>query len=414
MKFKHIYNNMSKNIIITITFLIVVIVMSISTLSSITSIKYSYTEIKNIEKKLSRKIYKFTSINGIDVINLNSNDEFSNKILKKINDEFYFYIFSKQPIYLKAFNGSEKIINKINTFDDGNYLRDSVYLINDKFFEVNDIKLKEGRKFTKEDLMIDNLSKNKNLVPVILGSNYSKYLNLGDKIIIGNPEEKVEAEIIGFIEENTNINQLNDILSPNYINIDNYVLAPYNIRSSQTEVLKELLFGNGVLIFNEDYSMRDINSKLNSISNEVLKSLDIKVGFEELTELAKQENTYRFNLIILKIVSNVLICTLSLIILIILDILLIEKRKKEYGIHILCGGTKKDLYFSIIIEQAILTILPYFSVLIYLKYSNRLNISISISILSLIIIFSVIITVITISINNIYSTSISNLIKGDD
>ncbi|MCD7835725.1 MAG: hypothetical protein LUG83_03555, partial [Lachnospiraceae bacterium] len=85
-----------------------------------------------------------------------------------------------------------------------------------------------------------------NKISVILGSNYSNEYKVGDTIHISFVFSDSEAQIVGFLEEGTNIYYRNK-----YVNLDKYVIMPVFINDDYE--------GNEIYNFsvNHFYSLRN-------------------------------------------------------------------------------------------------------------------------------------------------------------
>ena len=414
MRFKHIYNNMYTNLIKSLIFMLIVMLASFGILKSVVMVKYYNTKYKSVKEVIDTKIYKINAVNGAKVVESNYDEETAKEVLQFLNNENDFYYFAKQTLVLSDFEGSENIGLEISESPKGKSLMDSVYSINNNFFNINKIELEQGRFFTEEELKVNIHSNKNNKVPVIMGYEYEKYFNIGDQVSIFNIDENVSVEIIGFMKENTSVIDYNKMIGNAEINIDNKVIAPYGITGTYSENLKKIFWGKGILKMDFDIPMEDINNRLNTISDYILTKMDVKVGFSDINKTVNEEYQYRLSIIIIRMISTLVICILGITTLGIISLMSIDKRKKEFGIHILSGSTKLDLYKSIVIEQVILTVIPFISVWVYLKGVVGLGINYSITIISLLILTAVIGIITFISIVKIQSISISTLIKGDD
>ncbi|MBO4909225.1 MAG: ABC transporter permease [Lachnospiraceae bacterium] len=150
-----------------------------------------------------------------------------------LNSESFEYVeLYDNPVYLDDYNGPE---NNVSGYEHGNTIESQTYeFVDDKgivtkstcvkavWFGLNtipffDLKISEGRGFTEEDLILDPGKP----ISVILGYSYKDLYDVGDVLSIKYVFNESKAEIIGFLDEGSNV-----FRGTSFMKIDNYVVMP--------------------------------------------------------------------------------------------------------------------------------------------------------------------------------------------
>ncbi len=227
------------------------------------------------------KYYELTKL-GVE----NKLSQFNNKL---INSKYFdYYMMYNQPVYVADYKGSEKNIygyeNKVDVNNDKVILVDKKgvertstnlkgFWIGENVLDDFKLKLLEGEGFSKDDFILKDSNNN---ISVILGSNYNDIYNVGDKIYISFVFAEREAEIIGFLEEGSNV-----YYSGDYINLDRYVIMPIFTNDKY----------NGKSVF--DLKISDFYTLRNSgVVATKLNIEDVKSIVEQYSESAGLANNY--------------------------------------------------------------------------------------------------------------------------
>ncbi|MGL4109843.1 ABC transporter permease [Clostridium sp. LP20] len=218
-------------------------------------------------------------------------------------------------------------------------------MINYDFFNRYDLKLSEGRNFTKADFEIDYKKEN---IPLILGKDYKEHYKIGDTISQNiSDTEKITFKIIGFYEDNA----IPSILS-------------------KTEFIENITFSNALSIFptvknldffNETVAINDVGCFVEA-NNDM--SIDyVKEQFKKdygnsnfiIRDIPLKDDYIPAKEVLYKDVINSVVLGLILTILSVIGVISvllgeIKERRKEFGIRIACGATINDLCKELFFE----------------------------------------------------------------
>lgn len=220
----------------------------------------------------------------------------------------------------------------------------------------------DGRMLTNEDIEYEG-----EYIPVILGYDYAEYYKVNDIF-----EDKYK--VIGILEEDSFY--LNPRWQGKVYNLDKTIMIPMNYGTvgwggaflNQLNVLTEdqdVLNKITIKAFEEglqEVTFRKMTDQLIYINNDMAVKIKIYLGIA-------------FILLIMCIASEV--STLLNI---------IESRKKEFIIHIMCGAEKKDIYIRIGLQIfIILLISSILSCFIFTEFLNWILTLVCISIIAVIV-----------------------------
>ena len=414
MKFKYVIKEINKNKVFTLIMIIQFIIMFFAL--------YSLFQVKILTKNESEKINRcfkddiVFSIRHSTVIDKNlcvkSNKQKNN--LKKsfknlLESNVHTYTYSPQYCLLMPTNNSWQQFaewNTLNEYDGKTYYTAKHAIINKNAIERFKLKLKEGRFFTDKEY---ELIYNQKSIPIILGYNYLKYYKIGDKIDCGYDEKFYE--VIGILEKGQYIPTDLRIMN-RYKNLDTSILTNTYIYESINSMYHGIMCSN-FIFYNKNLSKSQIMYYNNKLKQDFKNKLGINIKIEpqqryvnqELQAVKNQEDSIQFACI--TIIAFLSITT------ILSKLSCINKRKKEFGVHILSGGTLKNIAFMIYFETFITIIISFLIFINIVSYRygsiNLLNIA---NILLISVIVSIILTIIPII--KILKFNIVDLIKGEE
>ena len=223
-----------------------------------------------------------------------------------------------------------------------------------------------GRFFENEDFNSNDL------IPVILGYGYNDYFKIDDTINYFDEYKNCEKKlkVIGFLQKDTYFYE--HTLSPDSVfNLNNYIVFP--IQPIDEQMDKENLkikylskFSDVVLISDkESSSLQNIiqskSNELNLINVQIQSGKSMINSYKDIANTQKKFSITIFVIILLFASINVIATFVNYIL----------KRKKEFGIHILCGATIQDIFERIFIEVAILITSSYALMFIVNYLLNR-------------------------------------------
>lgn len=348
-KIRYAYINQSKHIIVNLLLLIQLVV-------GFLGIHYGFNLfMDNKEKKdmankiLTQDTYRIEGLYSPvrDENNLNKFEERSLATIKLFQSrEENFLCQNEYGILAEYFNGAMNIgrYGRIESIKGKTYYDAPVLIVNKLFMEYYDVKVDKGRMLTDEELEL-KFDKPSN-VKVLAGYEYSKFFDIGDKIINFDDTLK-ELEIVGFLPKDMTISNFS---VGNEISLNNYIIAGYNFHKNAEILLERSIINASYLIYDKEMDKNEIKG----INDDLIQSFNSihggNIGLRNINHLLEYDNSIREPRVIftMKMIGIILVFIFSAII--ISSILLIDKRKKEFAVHILSGATLRDLCEIVFIE----------------------------------------------------------------
>ncbi|MGL5150681.1 MAG: FtsX-like permease family protein [Clostridium sp.] len=324
---------------------------------------------KNIDELFDiNKTYacRIVPIGGFDS---NYNMEYNKDIEKLINDKDIFNklkqdgLVNRKMIYYTSLlpmrEINENLIDKYKKLEIGKQMDVAAkILVNEDFIDRFDIKVVEGRTFTKEDFNKDY----KENIPIILGHDFIQKFDVGDIIkedILVNFEknnnivEFINFEVIGFLDKNALIgcdSTLNKYTSRIYYS-DSLSAIPIVRNAYDLSEIFALEYKGLLLELNDGITIESIKERL----DKDLNKYDLVFNYESLTGidgmkeiLSRDKNISLFNGFLVSFLA-ILGCTATILGSFI-------NRNKEFGAKLFSGATLKDICKEIIQEIFVLTI----------------------------------------------------------
>lgn len=417
MKIKYAFLGISRNLIYT--FLLVV------QLIFVFNVIYQNLYLNNkvsVESKDIKRFFENTKLYSIEMVDLPNRESISkigNEKIKKTLEtvknsrDYNFIQLTRYALPLQKFIGYEKY--KANDYEfkmeDKDFFSAKNYIVDSNFLNKYPIALEKGRLFNSDEFKREY--GDTNAIPIIVGNNYKEKYNIGDELTYVRAEKGIhKAIIVGVIKKNQYIP--GDLVSVDerYVNLDDYILTTSSLEKDDISLLIDNLFGN-YMYFNKNTSKDQVNIYSDTIKKTFEDNLHVKVGLRDLNEYGTAElEIFGKQQSIVFVTASIIIVFVSLTLIISILNSIVE-RKKEFGVHILNGGTLKDISITIYLEVFLILFIAYIlSLPIIFKVNQNFDLSI-ISILFAILTFlSIIISIIPII--KIYNLSISELIKGDE
>lgn len=411
MKFKYIIKELKKNIIFTLILIIQLIIMFF--------ILYNLFQVQAIAKTEVQKVNNYFkdkqvfTIKSLDVEDeISSETKINENELEKIAENLINsrkYIYTSQAGYIVMM----PVISDWNRFSKWSKLSekngDAYYaakhlIINKNNVKQFNIKISSGRDFNNEEY---SLKYNQKIIPIILGYNYSEFYKVGD-IIKSFPDGR-SLEVIGILEKNQYM-PYNMMVTDRYANLDDYILTTTYCYDDYIQMYDGLIQSNFILYSKSDLEIYESNNNIKKLFKD---KVGINVRIEPQEKYINQElNAAENQLKVLNAASIILIIFLSMTS-IITKLSFIDKRKKEFGVHILSGGTLKDIASMIYLETfiSVMFALYIFNIVVACRYEHvDYLIIFYIFIISMFI--SVVLTIVPIV--KIMKFNTATLIKGDE
>ncbi|MGL4874249.1 MAG: ABC transporter permease [Clostridium sp.] len=408
MNFKYAIKSMKKNLIFNLLLFIQVSLAFTVIYKGIeidASINAETDKIFNFFK--DNKVYTIKDVGRIQTENINSKEEeiLLNKVLKEEKTIFTQQINVGELI--EYFDGYENFLRYdsiAEEFEDNGIkmFQVSNLLTSKNFLETFNIKLDSGSFFKDGDFIkSNNPSKTR---PVVLGYDFKEHFNLGDKI---KTIDGASLEVVGFLAKNqvTPYVLMKNRDHDKYLNLNKFILQPYNTPTFE--------YWYNFLMFDKSKSDADISKFIFSIQKDFEEKVGQSVEVEDLTDIINENlDIYKMqkDLSNMAMVSIIFFLLLSLIV---TNLNLIIKRKKEFGIHILNGGSLKDIATRIYLETFLVLISAFIIFILGILLGNQgLNTTGILCVLVVAVLISIAVTIIPII--KIMKLSIPSIIKGDE
>lgn len=426
MKLKHLIKNFLRNKWFN-SILILQVVLGLIALNITLDLRQKITEEtrKIISYFDNKDVYTLRYIDYEDGTGIS--DEFNSKLTEENFDECYNMLGNSDFLTFTHNDGSFPLALKQSEIDNfqnfqyydvyGNvdgipYFQAKNIIVNNTALTQFNVSLSQGRLFNFDEYSYD-FTKYNNYIPLIVGSDYSNQFNLGDKISVYQDDGFKDGIIIGILEDNqfmpSSMSQTGDY---KYVNLDNCIITTYSIFTSYLTKYRWIQDFNFILL-DKDIPMDKINNYFDTIKTTFKEKLGMSIAFENQNNYVQSElDTYNTQNDIMTLTSLTIFIFITLTIIISL-LNSIIKRKAEFSIHILTGGTLLDVSKMIYLETltSLLLSLGISLNIIYFRYGN-LTLQRFISLFFIIIIISILATIIPIT--QILKLDINSLMKGSD
>ncbi|MFD1988880.1 hypothetical protein ACFSGI_02685 [Paenibacillus nicotianae] len=281
------------------------------------------------------------------------------------NDFEYLAIFDQSIVLkgkqsLKQFtegyeNGSE--IREM-TRDNNFYTEVKSIQINSKAIDYFKLKATKGTLWTKKDFDMPN-----KVMPIIMGSSYSKIFDVGQTIEIEYYNENIQAKVIGFLEKNSRIYYQT---SPEFY-LDNYILVPYRNYKEPTSEKEEDFQRKNYFAMNNGYIITENNIKNKQLMLKRVEAIAQKTNFEKYSFIGINPHFIQYRGLLTVMIENknlayIIFCCsfiINILILILIFFLQQKKRYSDFYIHYINGSSEKYLTKMQILEITIIILFSY-------------------------------------------------------
>ncbi|AYD39708.1 ABC transporter permease [Clostridium fermenticellae] len=372
----------------------------------------------NSETNKVERFFKDKKAYKLEAEEFNFNANSSN--FKTIVDIFKTMEKSKKYTFVRN-SGSGMMIPTFNNYkqfqasgefhavvDGKTYFQTKDMCINRPYIKMYPLNVQKGRMFTDDEF---NFIGDNNVFPIIIGANYSKYFKVGDKI----PMDSRIGKIVGILKENEyspgDVSQIGE----RYVNLNNYIISTDASYKNEVSLCDSTLFNTNYIIFDNSTEQSEINSELSKIKKALNAVPAIRnANMRDLSKYITQDRDMleeQYEIISITSISVIIFVCITFIISILDSV---DKRKKEYGIHIMSGGTLSDIakitYWEIFITFFISYVIT--GSIIYYRDGKLININSLILLFIIVLIISLAAAVIPVI--KIFKLNINELVKGDE
>lgn len=308
--------------------MILIFVIGQYTFHLITEYVSFHQKLDQIDAKKNESYFAFQDQNS-DVMpdcSFQTYQKFQKEISKLCNDTDF--SFGVSDIMLK----SDKIPDKFITFKDSKRKYFQATYVSKNFLEYYHIKTNEGTIFSRKDY--EQISTD--LIPVLVGSSYGKYIKKG-QILDG------KYKVIGVLEQGASY--LDTQLNSDVVFMDDQIVIPmiYQAKEWGGCYVNHLTFSTDdkmvikkVTKLIQQYGFKDY--KIHSMKNQI--------------SILKNDFWTEVSFVMMMNLILTIFCVISMISML---LHLIEERKTEYGIRMLCGASKQDICINIMLPVGVIT-----------------------------------------------------------
>ena len=291
------------------------------------AIKYVsfHQKLKQISEKKDKSYFAFQDQNSDNMpdCTLETYQKFRKEINELCNDTAL--SFGVSDIVLK----SSKIPDKFISFKDTGKKYFQITYVTEHFLDYYHIKTKNGKVFSQKDY--EDISSN--LIPVLVGADYGEYIKKG-QILDG------KYKVIGVLEEGASY--LDTELNSDVVSIDDQIVIPMIYQAKEW---------GGCYVNHLTFSIND-----NAVIEKITKKIR-QYGFKdyEIHGMRKQIDDLKADFwteVSFIMIMNGILSVFCIISIVSMLVHLIEERKTEYGIRMICGASRKDICINIMLPVA--------------------------------------------------------------
>lgn len=286
------------------------------------------------------------------------------------SEYFEYLMMYEQPVNIMDYRGKDSNIygyeyssdlsNKTVSYEDENGTTKSntnvkAFWIGDNVIDFFNLQLSEGNAFQEEDFILNPDSP----ISVILGANYTDEYKVGDVIDISFIFAENKANVIGFLQEGSNV-----YFKDAFLNLDNYVIMPtflnddydgkeiYNFSVNYFYVLRN----SGVIA--SRLAVEDIQ--------EIIAHYTEEAGFEGESGylIMGYDNTFKANfdagIELINFLITIIVMLIIIAVIILNTICIINKinrNKRYYATLMLNGCSRVQIYLILLWELLFIFIL---------------------------------------------------------
>lgn len=229
----------------------------------------------------------------------------------------------------------------IDITKEGNVIQEIV--ITEKFLDVFNLSLSEGRKFEKNDFT--NPDSN---LPIMVGYYLKDTYKLGEtyEFVHGGTGELFTGTIVGILEKNSNYYELNN--SNVSISLDYAYIIPQNIKDMSNLSFSDLdMAETRLVVFGEKNDIQKIFSQKSPI-DVILINVNEKINY--VLEIQRNSIIYVGSIAVMFLIFSLAVVSIGYS-------RLFKKQQKEYRVHLFCGASKRNIVFRFILLSFIMLVI---------------------------------------------------------
>lgn len=283
------------------------------------------------------------------------------KFVSSLDEEIYTGAFYETGEYFNELESNSEYIRKNQTIYKNTYRENSP--------EISEVIYVDAQLFNMIDTNITASMfeiSNDEYLPVYVGYEYKNILPLETVLTLSRTDQKYIIK--GYIQNEKWLNN-DDFISFAPISLDNKFIIPFSELDKKDNITQEST--NGKIFIYLGNNENNINKYIQEI-NTYAEENGIKLNITSVNELIDDYKNANQNIINSNIFLAIMVSVCAITSIISTISILVLMRKKEYGIKIAFGYTKKKIIFSLITEVITLefcsALISY--LMIYLKTLN--------------------------------------------
>lgn len=302
-----------------------------------------------------KKYYEYLDDNNTDDI------ERLIRVKKRLMEEnqFSYMVLMYQPVEVRGFKMPDIFLqgyedgeseSSVFEYDGDTFYYTKCVQVSDNFFREFDIEVSEGQIFGSDDYVYE---KNKK-IPILLGKEFKKYFQIGDKLEGNYLFENMTWEVVGFLNDNA---FFYNCMNEEFESCDRYIIMPALANEEKDYFCKIMLLQqmNGIIISDMGFpETRDLYE--NIFAREDMADWGFYMRDPKAAENANtlletyssmtDEVSRQFN-VILGLTIAFAVASLSSVL-----CGFIKEKRREYGIHMLCGANTLQILGDIIFLES--------------------------------------------------------------
>lgn len=282
-----------------------------------------------------QKLLDFKNLDEIYFMKDVTSEEYLNSSLFQSptvrQDLFQFYQFLKtsEGFTSYSFYAEEGIVPELTQANGGGKKSHPILYMDSTFQSIFSLKCTEGTLFLPTDF-----EKEANLSPVLLGANYRKQFHQGD--IIDH-----QYEVRGFLESQSfylDPKRTNEILY-----LDDAIVFPLILNETSELGELDMAINNTCIITKNPASLTEIQQRSASLSLFTYEFISMK---QQLNAIIESE-VHTIQLFLLPMALVLALCTICMISSL---LIFVQRRQREFAVHLLCGCSMFLLVFRLCLQ----------------------------------------------------------------
>ena len=340
------------------------IISFLISLNAFTNAVSLYTQVDMVKdtfkESMIDNIYTLKIVNSKD----NQAETITNikNFISSLDEEIYTGAFYETGEYFNELETNSEYIRKNQTIYKNTYRENSP--------EISEVIYVDAQLFNMLDTNITASMfeiSNDEYLPVYVGYEYKNILSLETVLTLSRTNQKYVIK--GYIQNEKWLNN-DDFISFAPISLDNKFIIPFSELDKKDNITQESTNGKIFIYLGNNES--DKNKYIQEI-NTYAEENGIKLNITSVNELIDNYKNANQNIINSNIFLAIMVSICAITSIISTISILVLMRKKEYGIKIAFGYTKKKIIFSLITEVITLEFCSAFIsyLIIYLKTLNN-------------------------------------------